>query len=45
MSKSRETVKAELEAIYIQLTTEEKMLLVKKKQEIIEARDTESKST
>ena len=45
MSKSPETTIAELQAIYNQLTTEEKKLLAKKKQDIIDARGTESKST
>ena len=39
MSKAFETAKAELKSIYNQLTEEEKQLLLKKKQQIIEARD------
>ena len=39
MSKAFETAKAELKAIYNQLTEEEKQLLQMKKQQIIEARE------
>lgn len=38
MSKSFETSKAELQALYSQLTNEEKKLLEEKKQELINAR-------
>ena len=42
MSTSRETNKAELQVIYAKLTKEERILLAKKKHEIIEAREQKS---
>ena len=45
MSKSYETIKAELQAIYAQLTKEEKALLASKKQEIIAGRGIQSEIT
>jgi len=44
MSKAFETAKAELKAIYNQLTKEEKLLVQKRKQELIEARDTKKQN-